>query len=440
MTSRNLVTSTDYEHPYRPLPIRIFNLIGRTSENLQLKFGLKFGTPMNYGRMKFGTPMNYGLKFGTLMDYAKRKTGLADFGDDGHLHALEVLVTSINDEAELTATGRLIQKSRLTSALVQRLRIEELFRKHPEIHDINLGKIIMVTGLQRSGTTLLQRLLNANPDFRGVSGVEGLEPVSAGDLEVRGTGVRRLRAILAQRVVSYLSPQFVTVHPIDHNEPEEDVMLLDLNFMSQTPEATMRVPTYSRWLESQDHTKTYEYFRKVLKVLCRQRTGKNWVLKTPHHMEYLNVFMKVFPEATIIQTHRDPRKTLPSFCSMVAHAHAIFSDHVDAKEIARHWSRKTRRMVELIMQTRAKADPNRFVDVSYYDLMENPIAQLQRIYRQAGIDFAGEAVHKAEKYLRANQQNRFGKHAYRLSDFGLNEKIIEENFSIYRKKYAIPFE
>ena len=64
MTSRNLVTSTDYEHPYRPLPIRIFNLIGRTSENLQLKFGLKFGTPMNYGRMKFGTPMNYGLKFG----------------------------------------------------------------------------------------------------------------------------------------------------------------------------------------------------------------------------------------------------------------------------------------------------------------------------------------------------------------------------------------
>ena len=210
--------------------------------------------------MKFGTPMNYGIKFGTLIDYAKRKTGLGDFGDDGHLHALEVLVTSINDEAELTATGRLIQKSRLTSALVQRLRVEELFKKHPEIHDIDLGKIIMVTGLQRSGTTLLQRLLNTNPDFRGESGVEGLE--------------------------------------------------------------------------SQDHTQTYEYFRKVLKVICRQRPGKNWVLKTPHHMEYLDVFMKVFPKATIIQTHRDPRKTLPSFCSMVTHAHAIFSYHVDPKEIA----------------------------------------------------------------------------------------------------------
>ena len=136
------------------------------------------------------------MKFGTPMDYAKRKTGLADFGDDGHVHALEVLVTSINDEAKLTATGRLIQKSRLTSALVQRLRIEELFRKHPEIHDIDLGKIIMVTGLQRSGTTLLQRLLNTNPDFRGVSGVEGLEgqdhtnPPGPAQGEKNPTGIR----------------------------------------------------------------------------------------------------------------------------------------------------------------------------------------------------------------------------------------------------------
>ena len=241
-------------------------------------------------------------------------------------------------------------------------------------------------------------------------------------------------------MISYLSPQFVTVHPVDHNAPEEDVLLLDLNFMSQTAEATMHVPAYSRWLEHQDHTRTYEYFRKVLQILCRQRSGNIWILKTPQHMEYLDVFLKVFPAATIIQTHRDPRKTMPSFCSMVAHARAIFSDHVDPGEIAGHWCRKMRRMVEQAMQTRAKNEPGRFIDVSYYDLMENPIAQLQRICRQAGIDFAGEAVRRAERHLQANQQNRFGRHAYRLSDFGLNEEIIEENFSNYREKYAIPFE
>ena len=417
MTEGNLVTTTDYKNPYRPLPVRIFNFLGSSAEN----FGLKFGTTINYG-----------LQSGTLMDYAKRKTGLADFGDDGHAHALEVLVKSINEEAALTATGRLILKSRLTNALVQRLRIEALLDRQPEIQDIDLGKIILVTGLARTGTTLLQRLLNSNPAIRTVTGEEGMEPVPAGN--------RQRHTKLAQRAISYLSPQFVTVHPVDHNAPEEDVLLLDLNFMSQTPEATMHVPAYSQWLERQDHMQTYEYFRKVLQVLHWQRPGGTWVLKTPHHMEYLDVFLKVFPGATVIQTHRDPRKTIPSFCSMVAHARGILSDHVDPGVIAGHWCRKMRRMVDMAMQARTKNDPGRFIDVSYYDLVDDPIAELQRIYRQTGIDFSDEAPRKAGEFTQENKQNRFGIHAYRLSDFGLNEEIIEEYFSYYRQKYTIPFE
>ena len=351
-----------------------------------------------------------------------------------------MLVKSINHEAGLTATGRLIQKSRLTGALVNRLRIEELLRTHPEIHDVDLGRIILVTGLQRSGTTLLQRLLNSNPDVRSLSGAELLEPVPAGSMEGRGEFARRLRSILAQRVITYLSPRFMAVHPISYREPEEDVMLLDLSFMSQTAEATMHVPGYSRWLEVQDHRRAYEHFRNVLKILCWQRPGDLWVLKTPHHMEYLDVFLKTFPDARIIQTHRDPRKTLPSFCSMVAQGRAIFSDRVDPGEIARHWCRKTRRMIELTAAVRSGADPDRFIDVSYYDLMKDPIAQLRRIYQWIGVDLDDMTVPRAETYIEANPQNRFGRHSYGLSDFGLSEEIIEENFSGYREKYAIPFE
>lgn len=412
MAKTDFLTSTDYEHPYRPSPIRVFNSIGLSGS----------------------------LNVEKLLDAARRKTGLSDFGDDGHLQALEVLVKSVNEEADLTPTGRLIQRSRLTGALVQRLRIEALLKKHPEIHDIDLGTIILVAGLQRSGTTLLQRLLHSHPDIRGVSGAEALEPVPAGDAKRHRATARKLRAVLAKHAISYLSPQFAAIHPIDPGEPEEDVMLLDLNFMSQAPEAIMHVPSYSRWLEDQDHGQTYGYFRKVLKILCWQRPGKNWVLKTPHHMEYLDVFLGVFPDATVVQTHRDPRKTLPSFCSMVAHNRAIFSDHVDPREIARHWLRKTRRMVELTMQVRAKASPERFVDVSYYDLIEDPLGQLRQVHRRAGIDFDDEAARIAEKYMDRNPKNRFGKHVYRLGDFGLSEEIIEENFSAYRKRHAIPFE
>ena len=419
MAEQGRETSTDYQNPYRPVPVRILNRLGKVGGNLGLTGSLRVDTVVNQ---------------------AKRKTGLADFGDDGHFRALDALVGSINDEARLTATGRFIQKSRLADALVHRLRIEDLLREHPEIHDIGLGKIVLVTGLQRTGTTLLQRLLNSHPEIEGISAAEALDPVPAGNAKGSGMDGRNRRARLAQGVASYLSPQFTAVHPIDHNEPEEDVLLIDLNFMSQSAEATMHVPSYSRWLEGQDHTRTYQYFLKVLKVLCWQRPRSRWVLKTPHHMEYLDVFLKVFPDAIVVQTHRDPRKALPSFCSMVAHGRGIFSDCVESTEVGRHWCRKTRRMVELTMQARERADGARFLDVSYYDLLKDPIAELRRICRHAGIGFNNNAERAAAKYMHANPQNRFGKHVYRLGDFGLTERIVEEAFSAYREKHAIPFE
>ncbi len=419
MASRTEETSTDYRHPYRPLPVKAFNAFGRAAGALG---------------------WSNALSVEALVDGARRKTGLADFGDDGHIEALDVLVGSMNEEARLTATGRVVQRSRLDGALVQRLRIEELLRQHPEILDIDLGSIIVITGLQRTGTTLLHRLLFSHPEIRGVTGFEAMEPVPAEAVNGRRAAIPVNRATLAQRAIGYLSPNFNVVHPIDPGEPEEDILLLDLSFMSQTPEATMHVPTYARWLEEQDHTQAYEYFAKVLRILCWRHPGRHWVLKTPQHMEHLDVFLKVFPGALVVQTHRDPRKTVPSFCSMVAHGRGIFSDAIDPEAIASHWLRKTRRMVEAAMQTRDSASPDQFIDVSYYDLMDDPIGQLRRITERAGIAFDGEAARKAERYLEANPQNRFGRHNYRLGDFGLDEDTIDREFAAYREQHAIPFE
>ena len=413
------MTSTDYANPYRPLPIRVYNRIGRAGRSVEQS-----------GR----------LDVDSLLDSARRKTGLTDFGADGHLSALGVLVESINDEARLSATGRLLQRSRLTAALVNRLRIQELLRRHPEIDDIYLGRIVLIAGLQRTGTTLLQRLLNSHPEIRGISGPEGMSPVPDVDDFERGERARARRAVLAQRAFSYLVPQFKVIHPIDHKQPEEEILLMDLTFMSQSAEATMHVPSYSRWLEGEDHTWTYEYLQRVLKALCWQRPGSTWVLKTPQHMEHLDAFRTVFPEATIVQTHRDPRKTVASFCSLVAHASGMFSDCVDPFEIGEHWLRKTRRMVQRSAQAREDAGDRRFIDVSYYDLTRDPIAELRRICTQAGIAFDDVAELTATRCLKANPKDRFGKHVYRLGDFGLSEQLVDEAFAAYRERYAIPFE
>ena len=413
------LTSTDYRNPYRPVLIRLFNRLARGGQRIGLSDRLDVDK---------------------LVKHAMRKTGLSDFGDDGHLEALQVLVGSINDESQLTPTGRLIQKSRLADALIQRLRIQDQLKRHPEIDDIDLGPVIVITGLQRTGTTLLHRLLYSHPDIRGISGEEALAPVPAADAVNRAERSRRRRAMLAERTISYLAPDFMAVHPIDREQPEEDVLLLDLNFMSQSAEAILHVPSYSRWLEGQDHTQAYEYFRRILKVLTWQRPAPAWVLKTPHHLEYLDVLLKVFSDATVVQTHRDPRVAVTSFCSMVAHGRGMFSDWVDPTEIGHHWSYKAHRMVEWAMKTRAGTPGGRFIDISYYSLIRDPITQLRQICGAAGISFDDEAQGLAEQYVAANPQNRFGKHEYRLEHFGLDEAVIDEAFAAYRETYAIPFE
>ena len=409
------VSSTNYMQPYRPLPVKLLNLLGRNRASSSLQTD-------------------------ALIAQAKQKTGLDDLGDDSFRPALDTLIDAINKEAELTLVGRMIQKSKLLSALIQRLRVAALLKRHPEIHSVDPGRIIMITGLQRTGTTLLHRLLHSHPRVRGISGAESLEPVPINAMHNTRKTNFRMRAKAAERLIAWLSPDFMAAHPIAHEAPEEDVMLLDLNFMSQLPEAILHVPSYSQWLEQQDHTRTYEYLRTMLKILCWQWPTPNRVLKTPHHLEYLDVFSRIFPDATIVQTHRDPLKTLPSFCSLVAHSRAIFSDHVDPVEIGRHWGRKNRRMVDSSLQCRANLEEVKFVDVSYYDLMENPVSQLRRIYQRAEIEFTDEAEREAGLFLQQNQQHRFGRHAYQLDDFGLSEQWIEDNFSDYRQQFGIPYE
>ena len=419
MPRKALETPTHYEKPYRPLPVALLNAGARAVDRFR---------------------SSVGLDVDTMVAAARKKTGLSDFGDNWFLEPLHVLVDSINSEADLTPLGRWIQRQRLQGALATRLGVEALLRRHPEIRDLCLGRVVVIAGLQRTGTTTLHRLIASHADVRALSAWEGLHPLPWPGERPDDARRRQRRARMAERGIAYLAPAFFAVHPAEHDAPEEDVLLLDVCFMSQSAEATMHVPTYARWLERQDHTRTYEYFRTLLQILQWQRPGKHWVLKTPHHLEYLDVLLKVFPEATVVQTHRDPQKSVVSFCSMVAHGRGIFSDRVHTREIAAHWVAKTRRLVERAIAVRDSADADRFLDVSYHDLLADPISQLRRLYTRSGIAFGDRALRAAQATARNNVQHRYGRHAYALQSFGLTRDSIERCFGFYREKYHIPWE
>jgi hypothetical protein len=407
------ITSTRYERPHRPLLVRAINRA--------MSIGARLG-----GKIA--------LDPGSLMAAAEEATGLLDFGEPSFREPLTMLVDAIEREAKLHPLGRAITRTRLVSTLANRARMEEQYRRHPEIADRSVARPIVIAGLQRTGTTLLHRMLASDRRLRALASWEAIAPAPLGE----GRDVRRARANQSELALGYLAPDFFAIHPVEADAPEEDILLLDLSFRSTVAEATLNVPSFSRWLEGQDQTPAYRSLERALKLLSHQRSPSRdarWVLKTPHHLEWLDVLFAIFPDATVVWTHREPRETVPSFCSMVAHGRGVFSDRVDPREVGAHWSRKVVRMVERGMAAREAAGERHFVDVRYEDLVRDPIAQARRIYAVAELPFERETEDAMKDLLVRQPKDRFGRHAYRAEDFGLTSASIDASLASYRARF-----
>jgi hypothetical protein len=369
-----------------------------------------------------------------LIHTARRKSGLHDFNDDSFVQPLEQLLYAIHHEANLHLIGRMITKIRLVNVLMNRLRVEEYIRKYPECMQQELDPVVLVTGLQRTGTTKLHRLLAADPDTRFLTSWETLNPVP---LKKQDNSDRIRAAKTSEKALKYMSPRFFAIHPVEYDAPEEEVLLLDMSFLSTIPEATMHVPSFARWASSQDQTPAYAYLKKAVLVLQHQSRRQRWVMKSPHHLEFLKTFLKVFPDTKLVQTHRHPRETLASFCSMVYHSRSIFSDALDPDEIGRHWSEKAATMLDNAMKDRKEIPSDSVVDIFYYDLVSDSVKQLDRIYHMLGIPLSNEKQDRMRQAERNNHQHKYGIHRYQLEDFGLSEESIERRFDKYITRFGL---
>ncbi len=429
MSPASRPTSTDYRRPHRPLPISAANRVGGLLAPLGLRADL--------------APDG-------LLATARRRTGLDDFGPAGFEQRLGLLVEAIEGEARLHPVGRFMARENLVRILVNRLRFVDDLKRHPEIETMELAPPVFVVGLQRTGTTLLHRLLACDPAHRFLASWEAIQPArlpAPGRLARllppwgRNGRDRRIgQAELARRGLAYLAPDFAAIHPVEAAEPEEDCLLFDFGFNSTVPEATWRVPSFSAHLEAMDHSPAYAEYVLWLKYLQWQRPGGAWLLKTPQHLEHLDVLLQTFPRARILWTHRDPCVTAASFSSMMAHAWGVFSDRVDPVEVADHWIGKARRMVARAMAVRRKVGPGFFRDVSYYKLVRDPLAVLADVYSFLGRDLSPDTRSRMQAWREGNPQHKHGRHRYRLEDFGLSRERIDQMFSAYRERFRIPHE
>jgi hypothetical protein len=370
---------------------------------------------------------------GTVEDLhasASKITGLTDFGDDPYLDGLEVLLESYAREASLTPVGNKATRALLRGALAARSLSEAAWKRHPSYAEVRVERPIFVTGLPRTGTTALHRLLTADPAHQGLELwlAEMPQPRPPRETWAENPLFQAIQAGCERHHVEH--PEFMGVHYMSAGMVEECWQLLRQSMRSISFECLAHVPAYSAWLDAQDWTPAYERHRRNLQLIGLPDAGRRWVLKNPSHLFALDALMEVYPDALVIQTHRSPRTAMASMCSLAAHATAGWSEVFTGAVIGRDQLELWGRGLDRFRGERAKRDPAQFFDVDYDDFVRDPIGRVEAAYTYFGLPFS-DAARTAMTRLQEESRSGAGRpaHSYTLSDFGLTEAQVDERFA-----------
>ena len=371
-----------------------------------------------------------------IINEAKNQTGLANFGNPLFMNGFEALISSINQEVDLNEIGVEAQKHRLIGILANILRIENALMENPKILEEEIKSPVVIVGLPRTGSTMTHRLLASDPNHTAMLWWEGRYPAML-EGEKRGNPLDRMEMGKAEvEAVMQASPDALTIHPWDYKGADEEILLLEHTFFSTVPESFMRLPSYSNWVESQDHIHAYTQLKKMLQYLQWQNPGrenKRWVLKSPHHLGFIDKLLLVFPDSKVIQTHRDPYKTVPSFCSMCANLFEPISNSYDKEEIGHHWANKLAKVLNHCMKI-SKLNKENFLDLEFNKMIKDPISEMTEVYNFIDEDFTDQAEN-AMKAWKEENKHEMGAHQYSLKEFNLDDSFIDENFSEYINQY-----
>jgi hypothetical protein len=382
------------------------------------------------------------LDFDSILRDARERAGLTDFGGDWFHEPLRRLLEGLDGEARLNAAGRAIQRERIVQILATNLQFESYWKRYPEIADEAIHDPLVIIGLGRTGTTLLQRLLAADSRFFAALWWEARFPVPFPGERIEAP-TQRIQAARDEVAMMYETvPGLAAIHPLDAMQADEEILLLEQSFYSSTPESFAKITEFATWLDAQDQTPGYEYMKRLLQFLQWQKkkrgiSGERWLLKSPHHIHYCDVLLKVFPDAHIVQTHRDPVEVMPSWTSLCYSLWKQNSDETDPIECGTHWNQKMQTSMRRCMAVRDAGHEDRFLDVDFRDTARDPLGVVARIYDFIGWEYTDEARAAQERWLEANRRDLRPPHDYTLEMFGYSEEDLKESYREYRERFIL---
>ncbi len=374
---------------------------------------------------------------------AQAVDGLKDFGDDSYREPLEKLLWSLQYEAQLNAIGKSVLRQRVVDILATRLRVQSYLSRYPEILEEQIEAPLVIVGLPRTGTTMLHRTIAADHRMYAPLWYEVRFPCPALDWDFTAAGDRRITEAKAEmQAMVDGNPELLAIHPMDAMGPDEDIMLLEQSFYSFNIQAFANIPSFDQWIESQDHTPGYRYFKVLLQFLQWQKKrsgqqGQRWVLKAPHHLHYMDLVFKVFPDAKVVQSHRDPLETIPSLASLIAGMWVIYSDEADPKEVGRQWAGKFARGMRHTMAVREQLGDERFLDLWFSDTVSQPLQEIRKIYDFLDMELTEEARAEMARWQDFNRRELRPPHEYTLAQFGFSEEGLEQQFRAYRERFIL---
>jgi hypothetical protein len=376
-----------------------------------------------------------------LATAAQQKEDLDDWGPVPFEEPLGVLAESYAS-ADLNEIGVHILRSGLVHSLRMRLRAQEWIRRHPEITDEVIDAPIVVVGMMRSGTTLLQRLLAADNRFHCAYGWEVVEVAPRLDHSWSATEDPRIAISEKREATSReLAPVLFSIHPMYAREPEEEIVFLSDAFLSHVPESGANVPRYRAWIDRQDFTPAYAYLHRMLQFLQWQKrqqgvTAGRWVLKSPAHLGYLDTLRAHFPDLHLVHMHRDPKATIPSGASLNATLHAMHADEVDRRRVGTQWLQRMGWTNDRAMAARTgwSDESQRCTDIEFADAVADPIGQVARVYEAIGSTLTADAEFAMRRWL-AERPAEPARPPYSAADFGLSDVQIDERFADYNSRF-----
>jgi hypothetical protein len=386
------------------------------------------------------------LRADDLLAASRSATGLDDVGDEWFLEPLERLCSALDDEAELHLAGRIRARGELQLILQNRLRLVELWREEPSIRDEAVRAPIVVTGLGRSGTTLLHELLACDPANRPpllwelVHTVPGAvaNRIPGGDTS-QVDWVATMHAEIT--IMDEMVPAFTAMHENGGHLPTECIFAFAHQFSSDQFTGLYNVPSYTIWKSGIDQTPIYEWHRLMLQTLQWATPTEHWVVKAPSHLSALPLVFQTYPDARVVITHRDPLRVVGSLADTMATLHWMHSDRVAHETLVQFLCMGLELQMNHVTEERDSGTlpVGQIQDVLYENLVKDPVGTVEKLYDEWGLELSGEATKRITSYVESRHTSRGGgsDHHYRFEDTGLDLAEHRALVSGYQERFGV---